>query len=81
MVEESRKPFLRQVWKDHKPNEWHKLVGTLITRPEWVFLCQTHLSTKKTAEPPIAERGAFNATPNVAEQDEKATNQLIKDFG
>ena len=47
MIEESRKPFLREVFAKHKPSQWHKLVDTDITRQEWMWLCQQwHVYTK-----------------------------------
>lgn len=39
MIAEDRKPHLRQIWKDHKPSTWHTLIGTSISREEWLFLC------------------------------------------
>ena len=78
MVEESRKPFLRQVWRDHSPSSWHKLVGTLINRQEWVFLCSQYESTKKPLERLIINPGAFAAIPNVEDKDfERLKDELM----
>lgn len=77
MIDESRKPFLRQVWKDHPPSSWHKLVGTLISRQEWEFLSQAYISTKKPAERTIINPGAFNAVPNIEDLDfERLKNEM-----
>lgn len=39
MIPEERKPHLRTIWREHKPSTWHLLIGTSISREEWLYLC------------------------------------------
>lgn len=79
MVEESRKPYLRQVWKDFKPHEWHRLISSKdITREEWQFLCFMWEKTHPIKKHAITNPDAFTATPNVADDDIK---RLTEAFG
>lgn len=77
MIDEARKPTLREIWRTHKPSEWHRLVGSLITRQEWEYLCTQYQMTKKKTERPIINPSGFTATPNVADDDIKRLEQEL----
>jgi len=74
MIPDERKPHLRKIWAEHKPSQWHTLIGTSISREEWLYLCDMWAKHQK---PLKSNPTASTNTPGIAEEDIKRLTEAL----
>lgn len=79
MIADERKPHLRKIWAEHKPSTWHTLIGTSITREEWIFLSSMWKDQQERSKPLKSNPTATTAMSIVNHVVAKVVKQLDDD--
>jgi len=79
MIADERKPHLRKIWAEYKPSTWHTLIGTSITREEWLFMCKAWKDQQSRSKPLKSSSTASTAVSIVDHIVAKVGKQLDDD--